>query len=358
MLDLSPKTVRGIEEYARTWPGDVAVVAARSQSSEPAHMSFPKRNAGDLAFEVVVTDDVAGAVRAFAPRVVLAPLKLEAEALIGIAPLVPVSDYSLVVRWQNARTGGGTGFRGLPRVGLGLLRLERRLKAIVERADGLQCNGPHTFRAQGSWSARPHLFHDTRACDTDVEAAAAQGSTAEAGRIRLAFSGRWIPQKGVLDAIAVHQELRRRGVDARTTVFGSGPLDPQVRAMAGDGLEIAGLRDFEREWVPFVRGDVDVMVLPHLQGDSASTFLESMSCGVPVAGYSNVYWSAFHDVTGGGWVTPPRDRRAHAALLARLASDPAEIAETRERGLVWARDHTLEREFAGRVAHLRDVAQT
>ncbi|PKW27998.1 glycosyltransferase [Phycicoccus duodecadis] len=349
------KRLEGVREYVRHWPGEVVLVAPPAPWSDAAPGSEPLP-LDEVGLDVEVTDDPGAAVRRRAPRVVLAPLKPEAAALLGAAPLVLVSDYAGPVRWQNARSDGTPAWR-LPQVGLGLLRLERRLRTLAAAADGLQCNGPHTYARQARWSSRPHLFHDTRATDADVAAALA-GPPAAPGPLRLAFSGRWVPQKGVLDALAVHAELVRGGVDAHLTVFGGGELEPEVRARAGAGagVTVAGRVPFRSAWVPRVRDDVDVMVLPHHQGDSASTFLESMSCGTPVAGYDTVYWSALQRRTGGGWVGPARAPSALAELVAGLAADPGAVLAARRRGLTWAAEHTVEKEFAGRVGHLREVA--
>ena len=151
------------------------------------------------------------------------------------------------------------------------------------------------------------------------------------------------------------ERLRGDGVAVHLTLLGGGPLESRLRRHENDDVSVVGRLDFTTQWVPHVRDHVDVMVLPHPQGDSASTFLESMSCGTPVAGYDNRYWRALHAESGGGWATPVSDARALAGLLASLAGDRDEVARVRSAGLDFAAAHSFDLEFDRRVEHLLSV---
>lgn len=353
-VQVDPKTAVGMARYAATWPGDVHFVAQRGEL-DPRGQPFGWPRPEDLPFDVSIVDDVDQAVRRLAPALVLAPLEVERASLLDqAAPCVLVCDFPLRVRWENTRLQPEIGAVGTLRTAVGLARRAVGVRAMLRKAAGLQCNGPDTFASYGRFSRSPLRYLDTRVTAAQVASAVA-ASPARGDVLHLAFSGRWIEQKGVLDAVAVTEKLHADGVPVHLTLLGGGALDQQLRARAHPAITVRGRLDFDTEWVPFVRDHVDVMVLPHPQGDSASTFLESMSSGTPVAGYANRYWSKLLPESGGGWTSPTGDREALASLLASLASDPDEVRRVRRAGLDFGAQHTFEAEFDRRIHHLRSV---
>ena len=121
----------------------------------------------------------------------------------------------------------------------------------------------------------------------------------------------------------------------------------------------AGRLDFEKELLPFIlwQSDVDVFVCCHRQGDPSCTYLETMSCGVPIVGYANEAFAGFVARSGAGWTSPLNRPRALAAKIAQLAAHPEDIREHAFRSLAFAREHTFEETFAARIAHLRLLAR-
>lgn len=355
-VQVDPKTAAGMERYAASWPGEVHFVARAGEvdgRSQPFDWPRPQ----DLAFDVSFTDDAATTVRAIAPRTILAPLELENGELLGLgAPCALVSDYPLRVRWDNVRLDPRLSSVDRARTAVGLSRRAVVLRRMIRRADALQCNGLDTYATYAGLSRNPLLYFDTRVTDAQIASAAA-AVPPPSDMLRLAFSGRWIEQKGVLDAVGVATRLRDDGIPVRLSLLGGGPLEEQLSADPHPAVQALGRLDFASEWVPFVRDEVDLMVLPHPQGDSASTFLESMSCGTPVAGYDNRYWRSLRTESGGGWATPPRVEDL-VALVADLATDLSAVAQAREAGLAFASDHSFEREFDRRVEHLLSIGAT
>lgn len=355
-VQVDPKTAAGMERYAASWPADVHFVARRGPLDERSQ-PFDWPRAADLPFDVSVVDDVTGAVRGLPEAVVLAPLELDNAPLLSLdARCVLVCDYPLRVRWDNVRLDPRLGSVDRLRTAAGLGRRAVEVRRMIRRADGLQCNGPDTYATYARHSRNPLLYLDTRVTSDDVAAArGARATTPADATLRLAFSGRWIEQKGVLDAVEVVERLHADGVPVHLSLLGGGPLESRLRSREHAAVSVVGRLDFATQWVPHVRDQVDVMVLPHPQGDSASTFLESMSCGTPVAGYDNRYWHALHADSGGGWTTPVSDTRALAELLASLADDRDEIARVRRSGLDFAAHHSFDLEFDRRIEHLLSV---
>ena len=353
-VQVDPKTAAGMEQYARSWPADVHFVARRGHLDERSQ-PFEWPRAEDLSFAVSVVDDVEESVRTLAPAVVLAPLELENAPLLSLGTrCVLVCDYPLRVRWDNARMDPRMTSVDRLRTAAGLTRRAAAVRRLITRADGLQCNGPDTYATYARHSRSPLLYLDTRVTSDDVASARVAGTTTGT-MLRLAFSGRWIEQKGVLDAVEVTERLHADGVPVHLTVLGGGPLESRLRALTHPAVSVLGRLDFASEWVPLVRDQVDVMVLPHPQGDSASTFLESMSCGAPVAGYANRYWRSLHRESRGGWTTPVSDTGSLAALIASLADDRKQIASVRQAGLDFAAAHSFDLEFQRRIEHLLAV---
>lgn len=350
-VQVDPKTAAGMERYAATWPGDVHFVGQRGPLDDRSQpFDWPRPD--DLAFEVSIVDDVEQVVRRVAPAMVLAPLEVERAPLLGLGPpCVLVCDFPLGVRWENTRFDPRLGAVDRLRTAVGLARRAVGVRTMIRRAAGLQCNGPDTFATYGHLSPSALHFMDTRVTSEQVTAAR-QADKPAAEVLRLAFSGRWIDQKGVLDVVAATERLHADGVPVHLTLLGGGALEARLRERTHPAVTVAGRLDFADEWVPFVRDNVDVMVLPHPQGDSASTFLESMSCGTPVAGYANRYWSRLQPASRGGWTSPTSDVGALTDLLTRLAHDREERSRVREAGLAFAGEHTFETEFDRRVHHL------
>lgn len=358
-VQVDPKTEAGMLRYAASWPGGVHLVARRG-ALEARSQPFAWPRTTDLPFAVSVVDDVEAEFRRIAPAIALVPLETDNAPLLDLpGKTVLVCDYPLRVRWDNARLDPHLGRVDLARTALGLTRRARMIRTMAGRADGLQCNGHDTYATYARYSRDALLYLDTRVTSADVVAARAAPTPPDRAPsddvLRLAFSGRWIKQKGVLDAVEVTERLHANGVPVHLTLLGGGPLEDDLRSRTHAATTVRGRLDFSREWVPFVRDEVDVMVLPHPQGDSASTFLESMSCGTPVAGYDNRYWRSLHAESGGGWLTPSGRLPALAARLTALAADRSLLTAPRQSGLEFAAEHSFDQEFARRVAHLDRV---
>lgn len=120
----------------------------------------------------------------------------------------------------------------------------------------------------------------------------------------------------------------------------------------GGRLRLHAPVDFESVLVPWMRINADVFLSCHRQADPSCSYLESLGCGVPVAGYANAMWQALAASSGGGWAVPLGDQSALAALLARLAGARDEVQHAAEAGLSFAKAHDFHTEFSARMEHL------
>lgn len=353
-VEISPKALEGLRMYAQLWPGEVVFMARRASGSNPT-LGFEWPAAEELPLQVTVTDDLEHDVRKLGrDAVLLVPSDPDNAVLVDPARTVLVADNPSRVRWDFVRTGSSPGRVAKARIGVGLARRARTVRAMVRSAAGVQCNGPLTFAAYAELSRCAHAYYDTRVTASEVARAHARRSSV-ADTLRLGFSGRWLAQKGPDVVVRAVDDLRARGFDVSLLMFGGGPMDEELRGMAKTTVEFVGPVDFHGKWVPSVTSAVDVMVLPHRQSDSSSTYAEAMACGAPVMAYGNRYWTAFHAEHRGGWVVPLNDHESLVRSLATVAADSGRVDEARRAGLRWAQEHTFEQEFAARIEHVRQA---
>lgn len=363
---LTRKFVDGAAAYAARWPGPLVVLFARAPAPT-ANLDNHDYRLADLPFEIrwrpESPADLARVVRdaaLIAPALYFRDLQWPALARAAGVPVVYTSEYSLRTRLQIVRAETANPLLRARR-SLWNRRLERRYLAAVRDAAGIQCNGTPTFDAYRNASPRPLLFFDTRVTRdmllTPDRLDARLAHLRTGAPLRLAFSGRLAPMKGADHLPRLAAALARRGVDFTLDICGSGPLEAAMRAaVERDGLSprvrFRGVLDFASQLVPFIASAVDLFVCCHRQGDPSCTYLETMSCGVPIVGYDNEAFVGVQRASRSGWTTPMDDPDALADSIARLASRRDEIAEHARLALEFATQHTFERTMDARVAHL------
>ena len=177
------------------------------------------------------------------------------------------------------------------------------------------------------------------------------------GPLRLAFSGRLIPMKGADRLVPLAIELNRRGVNFTLAICGDGTLRSAMQDQAKsagllDRIDFRGVLDFETELVPFVRRSVDLFINCHPQGDPSCTYLETMTCGTPIAGFNNEAFAGLCTASGVGWPTPSGDVARLADQIAELDRARHQIATASQKARDFAAAHTFEKTFDARIAHL------
>jgi colanic acid/amylovoran biosynthesis glycosyltransferase len=242
---------------------------------------------------------------------------------------------------------------------------KRRRKALM-LASGLQANGTPTYDDYQSIQPAALLFFDTRVAETMVaseDQVRSKFSPESARRpLRLLFSGRFSAIKGVMDLIEVARELQRLQVEFQFTLCGDGdlrgPLEDAIRSHSlSDCVTLAGVLDFTTELVPLVKSSIDLFVCCHPQGDPSCTYLETMACGVPIAGYGNDAFAGVVRHSGAGWITPMLQPQKLAAEIQRLSRQRDELLAISLKALRFAQQHTFEKTFERRVEHLRAVSE-
>lgn len=350
---LDDKTLAGLSLYAAHWPGDLVVVSIGAEQAQagPADRWYPSQG---LPVSIVTAPTLAAGVGRLSPDLLLSPLIPATTELdpwldrtVLVAEFTP--DDLTTHELREARAAGR------PRIRFGGWRRGRRMTRLARAARGIQCNG---YAAHDHFSrVRPDalLYFDTR-LSADHVRLADNGRERPKERPTLAFSGRLIDAKGPRFAIEAHRLLRDRGVADRLLVLGTGEQEARLRELAGPGVEFLGHVPFDREWTRLMREEVDVMVLPHTQGDPSGTYLEAAGCGVPVAGFDNVTLSALAGRHGLAVTAPLGNVDLLAERIAALLTDHERWRRHRRAGLDFMASHHVEAEYRRRSEHLAACA--
>ena len=358
-LYLEAKTLSGIIEFAQQWPGDVTVAARPASGEPPSHLEHV--SASNALFDVILSNDLFDTAHR---RGAAATLALHT---IGNAPLMRFEPQRLVLLTENplrqrlTTSFIGNSLSGGARSALGHARRAPLLWNMVRRAGGIQCNGYPTWNAYARLSANPLLFFDSRVPDDQIaQTQSSFTSAAPTSRpLSAAFSGRLIAIKGPQYAIRAIQNLPESAIE-RFYVLGEGDMSESLKRQAhasAQHVDFVGHLPYATDWVDFVRKNVDIMVLPHTQGDPAGTYLESAALGVPIVGFANQALTPLAERHGIGWTVPMRNTSGLSEKLEELVQDPQQIRAAGERGIDFVSRHTFETEFRRRVLHIREVAQ-
>lgn len=365
-LVLTQKFIDGVAAYARSWPGPVTTLVGLTDmpGSDMDHVEIlPGTVAPALELRPAGLDALAQRIRAAAlVSGFLSPYELETAQVcrrLGV-PLVFTSEYTLrtekqildaevanlLIRWRRK---------------LWVTQAERKRRQVLALAAGLQCSGAPTYEVYRHLHPNVMIFFDNRVPRGDVIDAAALDAKLEAlarkRPLRLVFGGRLIAMKGVRDLPRLALALKRGGVAFTLDIYGRGSLEEALaRDIADMGLDrevqLKGVVDFKRAWVPLLKEATDLFVCCHPQGDPSSTYPEVMSCGVPIAGYDNEAFQGIVRHSGSGWLSPTGDVEDLARTVARLAGAREELAAAARRARDFALAHAFEDTFAARTGHM------
>lgn len=359
-VELDRKFADGAAQMGAAWGGPVTILAP---SAPPGSMPFAVRSSREaLAFDVVIgrPDEIAHAALADGVAAILAPtdspqwIGLPQRARSAGIPCVVIAENTLANQLVIARQED----RPLrQRVGalLWVVRQERRRRATMRAASGLQTNGYPAWRGYARQNPNAMRYLDSRLSESDFPAAPQRQRT-PGEPLQLMFSGRFERIKGVADLAPIMLALRQRGVDAELHLFGRGAEEEAMRAAASrDDLPMRfhGAVDFADELMPFARTQADLFVCPHTQSDPSCTYLETLSCALPIAGYANDAFAPLIEAGASGVAVPVGDTGALADAVAGLASDPARLDAMAAQALEFARPHSFEATVARRMAHVR-----
>lgn len=370
---ITQKFVEGLVEYAKRWQGKLHVILEEGEhiynnldnieidlARPPFPMSLVKsyqdlKNHPDWLQNAVVLASAAHQQNHIAALC----------ATLDV-PCVYVTEYTLKTRWQIIFTEQANIVKKLRRAHWAWQQ-ERRQQAAMRQASGVQCNGLPVYHAYKTLTPAPLLYFDTRVSQTLL---ATEDDVITRNRQRLAgkplhlvFSGRLNPMKGADHLLAVASELQHLQVPFQMTICGDGPskaaMEAQIRHdNLAEHVRLTGVLDFQTGLIPFVKQHADLFICCHRQGDPSCTYLETMSCGVPIIGYANEAWQGLAEYSKTGWVTPLDQPTIMAQKIAALAKNRTLIGEHALTALQFAQQHSMEKTFDRRIKHLQNLAKT
>jgi len=370
-LVLTRKFIDGVMKYVEYWPGQVVILAERTQRQNDS-LDDVAVKPSELPFRVglVKWSDPNIGEHLKNSRVVLCALddwqqvSIPSKCVAIGVPVVCVTEYTYKTRRQIICSETTNPLKRLRRIWW-TARLEKKRRHAVSVAHGVQCNGTPTFLNYQTLNRNLLLFFDSRiessmlASDDVLIDRTRKMRQGEA--LRLAFSGRLVAMKGAHHLPRVAAELRRMKVPFTLDIFGDGVLMPKLKAQIealnlGNQVHLRGVMDFANELIPTLSKTVDLFICCHPQGDPSCTYMETMACGVPIAGYANEAFEGLVKISGLGWTSPINEPKQLALLVANLNQNRQLLTEAAFQSRNLASQHTFTQVFQDRTQHLLQSA--
>jgi colanic acid/amylovoran biosynthesis glycosyltransferase len=369
-IGLTEKFIDGVKEFEKFWQGPLDVyVQCSDKPSDNLDERYIFPDQLKARVQVLSLPEIANAIVADRAAVVLLSLDDFRQSSLGAAcrrsgiACAYISEYSLTTRKQIIDVDRINWLRRMRRKWWEANE-ERKRREAVEAATGLQCNGTPTYDSYRAICPEALLYFDTRitadllATQEEIRRRLLRPNYPRP--LRLLFSGRLIPAKGAGDLVALARELRKRKIDFRLDICGDGELkakmSDEIRShQLSEQVTLKGVLEFKEQLVPFVKSNADLFVCCHPQGDPSCTYLETMSCGVPIAGYTNEAFEGVVRHSGCGWVVPENTPSALADKIAEIQKAPDSLLTMSLAALAFAKEHTFEQTFSRRVRHLRTL---
>lgn len=367
---LTRKLLEAVLKLESLWPGTITVMMEET-TEETDNIDKLIFSLNDLPFnlKIVAFDQLTPASFRNQTSLVLATLGYRQNHISKICqlagvPCIYVSEYTLKTRKQIIAVNTNNPLLLLRR-NLWEQSQEQKQREALQLAEGLQCNGTPTYETYRTISSDPMLFYDTRISEdmlpTHKELDERTRRLDENKPLRLVFSGRLNKMKGADHLLDVAQELKRLRVPFKLDISGAGELETMMdERIARDGLhdcvKMIKLPDFKTKFFPFVKEEIDLFICCHRQGDPSCTYIETMSCGVPIVGYANEAFTGMVEHSKAGWVVPMDNPKLLAKKVAELNNNREEIKQMSFKSLNFARLHTFEKTFAARIEHMKRIA--
>jgi colanic acid/amylovoran biosynthesis glycosyltransferase len=354
-LVLTEKFISGMCAYAERWPGVVTVMV--KVSPQPDSNLDHVEVMSHYPFNVEPFPDD---YERLMYRLRMSNILLGGDfGNVGVRQIA-VKEYSFNTRLQIIKASTPNPLRRWKRYGVAAIAALQGLRSARLLA-GIQCNGMPAYKRYKNLNSNVMLFFDNRIQKDDLvpqDVLEQRTARLRAGApLRLAFTGRLMPIKGVYDLPKIAAELRRRGVRFEMSICGGGECEQQLvkcikEKSLCDKVHLRGILKYREELLPFVRENIDLFVCPHVQGDPSCTYLETMACGVPIVGYANEAWQGMVPLCNAGWTTPLKDPILLAAKIAELDENRETIAKASKAARVFAEQHLFERTMDRRIEHM------
>jgi len=356
----------GLLMYVGAWSGPVSCVAYRTLTDFPFFGAISKtRKELPFQLELLPENKRVQMTHLTGSAIVLASAddfrQLHVSALCrGIgAKCVYVVEYIPETRYQIVAIESPhllTRFRR----NVFIWKTERKRLGAFALAHGIQANGTAAYHEYKKYD-NCMLYFDTRMGRDDLvsdEELSRRLARLSLNRpLRLAFSGRLIGMKGADHLIRVAIGLRDRGLAFHLTVYGTGELESAMRRDIQEHqlegmVDMPGAVDFYGRLIPEIKSNIDLYVMLHRQSDPSCTYLETLSCGIPIVGYANKAFTGILEMADVGRGMPMDDVAGVVEAIQQLDSNRDRLAEQSRAAAEFSRRHAFEDTFQSRIDHL------
>lgn len=371
-LILTKKMVSGLLQYIKHWPGAITVffetTSKRNTTTEldavevhpselPCNLSF-RTSASQVDRELLLQPDLIFLTK---------PNTAIHDIVIGHGiPVVYVLENPLSNRRAILASSIQNPLRRLTR-SWHESWFERNLRDKISQAIGIQCNGTPAYEAYKELSPNPLLFFDGRINESQIPSSGElqqrlQKRCQLEEPLRLAFSGRLISIKGPQFLPRIGLALKQSQIPFSMEIFGDGVLHKQLQNEIEslgltDQVFLRGTVDFHSVLVPHMKSDIDLFICCHIQSDPSCTYLEVLSCGVPIIGFDNDAFKGIVNHSKSGWISPISQPKKLAEKIIYLSRHRKQIAENSMRARDFSTQHAQELTFKRRIEHLLSCAK-
>lgn len=368
---LTRKFIEAIEKFQGFWPGSITVLMEETDL-ETDNLDKKIFNFNELPFklELISFKTITADTFRNQTSLVLAMADCQQNHISKVCreagiPCIYISEYTLKTRKQIVAAENPNNPLRLFRQNLWEEAQERKQQQAIKLANGLQCNGTPTYEAYRSLNPNTMLFFDTRITEDmlatveDIEKRTRKRD--ENTPLKLVFSGRLNRMKGAHYLLDVAQELKRLGIEFELFISGAGQLEESMHQRIatsglGDRVKMMGVPDFKTVFFPFVKANIDLFICCHPQGDPSCTYIETMSCGVPIVGFANEAFVGIVEQSKSGWLVEMNRPDLLAKKVAELSRNRKEIEAMSFKALEFARKHTFDETFKARANHMKQIA--
>ncbi|WP_067781960.1 glycosyltransferase [Actinomyces vulturis] len=317
-----------------------------------------KFSPGEAPFGIIVVDDIPTAIQSIKYKVfsgLLSPTVRFIWDAVDYSRSIPLLENNM----RNRMLFSGlmnVDFVTRIRILVGAVREELFIRKIVRRSAGIECNGFPAANSYSSIAKKNIMYLDSRV-DPSQTCGGPSFRERESSAIRVAFSGRLIAQKGFDVALQAFIDARNLGFNGIFEIFGDGELRELIPK---DDPNIIWHREipFNPDWIDAVSSRIDVMLIPHTQGDPSGTYMESFICGVPIISFDNDSARNIIKASGGGWVISMGNLGDIVSLLLRLASNPEEIVEKARLAYLFGQKHSFTNEYKKRAEFVSSIIES
>ncbi len=362
----------GILLYKKLWQGKITCVMRTTNASLPAFGAV-SMDKNDIPFSCLTLscNEIVKDKHIRDANVVLASgdsfNQLHISRLCNSLNIkcIYIIEYIPETRYQIASLSTNNVFLKLRRF-FYLWRGERVRVSAFSFADGLQANGMPAYQNYKKFGNSilyfaSRIYKDLIINDQQLEPRLAYLTKNEP--LRLAFSGRLIAMKGANYLIILAALLKRSGMNFTMTVYGAGDLEEEMNKMIlkhnlSDSVIMAGAVDFYKELIPNLKIKTDLFICLHRQSDPSCTYLETLSCGLPIVGYLNKAFSGILKQADIGWGAELDDIEGVASLIIKLNNNRQEICIKSRNSKDFSRLHDFESTYKKRIQHLKNMVSS